>query len=130
MPAVIPATPANPLEKYRIAVDANPQSAEAHSDLGWGYYGQKQYAEAVNEYKEALRLDPNLLDAHWGLALTLKESGSKVEAIAAFEKAVGLASKVENKARGHMLIRLAHGHINQLNKGDWDLDKELRHREE
>jgi tetratricopeptide (TPR) repeat protein len=117
------------LENYRAAVSANPQSAEAHCNLGWGHYGQKQYAEAVKEFQEALRLDVNWVDAYYGLGLSQKGMGAKPDAVAAFEKAAKLAAQMEDRVRGGMLLRLAHGQINQLQKGDWDLDKELRHHE-
>ncbi len=123
-----PATPVvNVIETYRAAVTANPRSAEAHCNLGWGHYGQKQFAEAIREFQEALILDANWLDAHYGLALAHKGAGAKLEAVAAFEKVAALAPQMEDKVRGGMLLRLAHGQVNQLNKGDWDLDKELRH---
>ena len=123
-----PATPTvNVVENYRAAVTANPASAEARCNLGWGYYGHKQFAEAIKEFQEALALDANWLDAHYGLALAQKGAGAKPAAVAAFEKVAALASQIEDKVRGGMLLRLAHGQINQLNKGDWDIDKELRH---
>ncbi len=128
----MPATPAQTvsvIDTYRAAVTTNPNSAEAHCNLAWGYYGQRQFAEAVKEFQEALRLDANWLDAHYGLGLALKGAGSKTEAVAAFEKAAALAPQIDDRVRGSMLMRLSHGQINQLKKGDWDLDKELRHHE-
>ena len=126
------ATPAkivSVIDTYRAAVTASPTSAGAHCNLAWGYYGQKQFAEAIKEFQEALKLDANCVDAHYGLGLALKGAGSKLEAVAAFEKAAALAPQMEDRVRGAMLMRLAHGQINQLKKGDWDLDKELRHHE-
>ena len=122
-------TPPNPLEKYRAEVTANPGSAEAHANLGWGYYSQKQTEEALKEFREALRLNPSLVDAQYGFGLALKESGAKTEAVAAFEKVVALAAGLEDHVRGNMLTRLAHGHMNYINKGNWDLAKEIFHRE-
>lgn len=118
------------LENYRAAVTANPESAEAHSNLGWGFYGQRQYAEAIETYRQALSLDRNLIDAHYGLGLALKESGAGQEAIPAFETVLSLAPQLENTVRGTMLQRLARGHINQIMSGDWKLDKELRQHED
>ena len=125
----MPEAPTQVLESYRAAVTANPNNAEAHSNLGWGYYGQKQFAEAVKAFQQALTLDRNVVDAHYGLGLTLKESGSQPGAIAEFESVAALAPQLENSVRGQMLARLAHGHINQMNVGDWGLDKELRRHE-
>ena len=125
----MPAVPRNVLEDYRAAATANPNSAEARCNLGWGYYGRKQHAEAIQAFEEALKLDQNWLDAHYGLALARKASGSTAEAVAAFEKAAALASQSTDRVRGQMLVRLIHGHINELKSGDWNLAKELYHRE-
>jgi tetratricopeptide (TPR) repeat protein len=127
----MPPTPpkVNVIDAYRAAVTASPNSAEAHSNLGWGYYGQKQFAEAIKEFQEALARDANWVDAYYGLGLAQKGAGAKTEAVAAFEKAAALAPQMEDRVRGSMLMRLAHGQVNQLKKGNWDLDKELRHRE-
>lgn len=117
--------PPSPLENYRAAVAANPQSAEAHTNLGWGLYGQKQLAEAVKEFQEAIRLDARSFDSHYGLGLAHKAAGAKAEAEAAFRAAHDLTGQLENQVRGQMLKHLLHAHINQLNTGDWGLDKEL-----
>lgn len=117
MPEITPSL----LETYRAVVKANPNSAEAHANLGWGLYGQRQYAEAIAAYEEALRLDANLVDAHYGLALAFKESGATERAVAAFETAIRLAGELENAVRGQMLAKLARGHISQMQSGNWNL---------
>jgi tetratricopeptide (TPR) repeat protein len=126
----VPQAPANVLDKYKAEVAAHPESAEAHSNLAWGYYGQRQYAEAIQAFNEALRLDRNYIDAHYGLGMALKESGAGRDAVPSFETVVHLAPQLENQVRGQMLVRLAHGHINQISSGDWDLDQEMRRREQ
>jgi tetratricopeptide (TPR) repeat protein len=118
------------LENYRAAVTANPDSAEAHCNLAWGFYGQRQYADAIQEFRQALSLDRNLIDAHYGLGLALKESGAGQEAVPVFDTVLGLAPQLDNAVRATMLSRLAKGHINQIKSGDWKLDKELRHHED
>jgi tetratricopeptide (TPR) repeat protein len=125
----MPEAPANVLDSYRAAVTANPTSAEAHSNLGWGLYGQRQYAEAADTFREALRLDRNWVDAHYGLGLALKEAGRGAEAVPAFEAVIALVPQIENQVRATMLKRLARGHINQIKQGDWNLDRELRRHE-
>ena len=46
MPAVAAAP--NAIETYQTAVSSNPNSAEAYSNLGWGYYGLRKFDEALN----------------------------------------------------------------------------------
>ena len=81
MPEALP----NTIENYQAAVNSNPNSAEAYSNLGWGYYGHKKYDDAIKAFRQSLSLDRNLTDAHYGLALTLKESGATQDALPEFE---------------------------------------------
>lgn len=120
-----PADSTSPLEKYRAAAQAAPDSAEAQSNLGWGYYGYKQFTEAESQFRRALELDMNYLDAYWGLGLARKALGARDDAIQAFERVAALATQLEDVTRGHMLIRLAHGQISQLRQGNWNLGKEI-----
>lgn len=122
MPEVLP----NTIENYQAAVNSDPNNAEAYCNLGWGYYGQRKYEEAGKAFHQALSLDRNLTDAHYGLGLTLKESGAGQEAVAEFEAVVKLAPQDQNAVRGQMLSRLARGHINRITNGDWSLDTDLK----
>ena len=120
MPDAIP----NVLENYQAAAQANPTSVEAQSNLGWGYYGQKQFDEAVQAFNAALALDNSYIDAHYGLGLTLKENKQGPAAIPEFETVIKLTSQIENSERAMMLARLARGHINQIKSGNWHLEKD------
>ena len=113
------------IETYQAAVNSNPNSAEANSNLGWGYYGQRKFDEAIAAFRQALSLDRNYLDAHYGLALTLKEAGAGNEAVPEFEAVVTLAPQDANTIRGQMLSRLARGHINRIKSGQWGLNTDI-----
>jgi tetratricopeptide (TPR) repeat protein len=113
------------LEEYRQAVAADPKSAEAHSNLGWEFYGESNWEEALKEFNQALSLDANLVDAQYGLAMTQKSAGAKAEAVAAFDKAIALLASLDDPARGKVLTRLARGHINQIQSGNWELTNVL-----
>ncbi len=108
-------------QEYRQAVAADPQSAEAQSNLGWWHYGSGQWAEATKAFTDALRLDPNLADAAYGLALTYKASGAKALAVERFEQAVQALGALDDKPRAKLLTRLARGHINVIQSGHWKL---------
>ena len=123
MPELLPTT----IENYQAAVKSNPNSAEALCNLGWGYYGVRQYDESIKTFRQALTLDRNTIDAHYGLGLALKESGAGQEAIPEFEAVEKLAPQDLNVVRGTMLSRLARGHINRISSGDWSLDTDLKH---
>ena len=113
------------VEDYRQAAAANPQSAEAHANLGWGYYGTDKWDEAILEFNEALRLEPGNVDALYGLALSRKCSGAKVDAVTAFNAAMEQLPKLEDQMRGNVLRRLARGHINMIQSGEWKLSSIL-----
>lgn len=113
--------------KYQAEVSATPNNAEAQNGLGWGYYGQRQYPEAVRAFEAALGIDPSHLEARYGLALTYKASGARTNAISEFERVAAVAEKIEDSVRQHMLIRQIKGHISFINTGDWGLGKKLGH---
>jgi tetratricopeptide (TPR) repeat protein len=121
----MPEATANVLDNYRAAVTANPNSAEGHSNLGWGYYGQRQYEESIKAFQQALTLDRNMIDAHYGLGLALKESGAGKEAVPEFQAVISLAPQDQNIIRGQMLARLARAHVNRIEVGNWSLDADL-----
>ena len=113
------------LEEYRQAAAANPKSAEAYSSLGWGYYGEDKWEEAIQAFNEALRLEAGNVDALYGLALTRKCAGAKVEAVNSFNSALEQLPKLEDQTRSNVLKRLTRGHINMIQTGDWKLSSIL-----
>ena len=60
---------------YEKAVTADPQYAEAHSNLGYCYRKQKMYDRAVRSYKRAITLEPDLAEAHEYLGEAYAETG-------------------------------------------------------
>jgi tetratricopeptide (TPR) repeat protein len=124
-----PPDPAALIETYRAAASANPQDVQAQMNLGWGLYGATRHAEALEQFQRALALDADYVDAYYGQGLSHKALGNKEAAIAAFTKVAELAAQIEDQVRGTMLRRLAHGHVNEMNAGDWQLEAEIWHRE-
>ena len=110
-----------PLEDYRQAAAANPQSAAAHANLGWGFYGADKLDQAVTEFNEALRLEPGHFEALYGLGLARKCSGTKAEAVSAFTAAIEQLPKIEDRTRSDVLRRLARGQISIIQTGEWKL---------
>jgi tetratricopeptide (TPR) repeat protein len=60
---------------YEKAVRADPEYAEAWSNLGFTYRKQGYYDKAVEAYKKAIRLSPNLAEAHEYLGEAYAEMG-------------------------------------------------------
>ncbi|HXG68593.1 MAG TPA: tetratricopeptide repeat protein [Blastocatellia bacterium] len=66
----------------------NPNSDEAHYELGVAYSQSGRYNEAIKELKEAIRINPKSADAHYKLAVAYSYSEHYPEAIETFEKTV------------------------------------------
>lgn len=107
--------------------NSNPQNAAEYHQRGIAFYARKQYAEAAADYRQAISLDGNMVDAYYGLGMALKAAGRTDEAINAFRKAEDLLAPQAGtgKVNVDMLRRLTLGHINMLTQGDWNLEKEI-----
>jgi tetratricopeptide (TPR) repeat protein len=103
-----------------------PQSVDEYLRQGWGHYGRGDLTTAEERFRKAISLGPALIDAFYGLGLTLKAQGRKEEAVEIFLKLVVLLEKDTSmdSVRRTMLQRLTQGQINLLKFGDWGLEKE------
>ena len=78
------------LEKF---VKANPNDADGYNLLGYSLRNAKRYPEAVFNYKEALRIDPQHRGAHEYLGMAYvqtKEIAKAKELLSSLEKICGL----------------------------------------
>jgi type IV pilus assembly protein PilF len=64
--------------------------ARAHTDLGAVYYQQKQLEIALEEFNNAVKIDPSFASAYNGLGLVNAELGKDDVADASFRKAIQL----------------------------------------
>jgi TonB family protein len=78
--------------EYRAAVDADPTSGFAHLVLGDILERLGQRDPAIDEFREAVRLQPDMAEAHFALANALDlKKGDRQEAFAEFDRALTLA---------------------------------------
>ena len=61
-------------ELFQNAVSINPQAADTFVIQGIYQHRTHQYGKAIKSYEYALQLDPNLMNAHYNLALTYLET--------------------------------------------------------
>lgn len=113
--------PINPLPKYQAEAAAHPDDADVKSGLGWAYYGQRQFGDAIQAFQEALTINSDHLEATYGLGLAHKMAGSTGLAVRTFEIAAALAQRIEDHDRHKMLGRLIAGQLSELQTGDWNL---------
>ncbi len=72
------------IDKYKEAIEADPRYADAQSRLGWAYlrlYGLRRDPGALGlaslNLKSAISFDPDLADAHVGLASYYQQTGDE-----------------------------------------------------
>jgi len=78
------------IEASKRAVVLRP-SAESYFNIGLASYYLKQYREAVENYRQAIRLDPyNAADAYYALGLVYRDWGRADDEIQAYKQAIRL----------------------------------------
>ena len=75
------------------SVSKHPNKARPHANLGNAFVEQKRFAEAEQEYRHSLRLDPRAKIAHNNLAGLLLRQGKTEEAEEHYREAVRLDPK-------------------------------------
>lgn len=78
------------IEASKRAVSLRP-SAESYFNIGLASYYLKNYREAADNYRQAIRLDPyNAADAQYALGLVYRDWGRPEEEIQAYKQAIKL----------------------------------------
>ncbi|MBI5049259.1 MAG: tetratricopeptide repeat protein [Deltaproteobacteria bacterium] len=74
------------ISAYNESLKLNPQSAEAHSNLGFAYFDKGNMDQAIAEQQKALAVNPKFGHAFYGMALAYEKNGNKKEAIKNLEE--------------------------------------------
>ena len=94
--------------------------ARAQLDKGKELYRNDQDAEAVLAFLEAVRLDPDLAEAHFRLALGYESLGKQEEAEAEYKKAVEAYKKYfaehEDDAEAHYALGQTYANLGQYSE--------------
>lgn len=71
-------------------IECDPNSSDAHNNLGAALQGLKRSAEAVPHLEKAIELEPNRPEAYYNLGLAQQRLGRLVEARECCERAIAL----------------------------------------
>lgn len=112
------------LEDLKQQVQLNPKDIQNHLKLGWALYGNGLYEEAMDALQIAKSRFLDDLEVLYPLGLVLKKLGKKDEALKIFTSVIDKTKILEDQIRGAMLRRLAIGHVNIIETGEWNLEKE------
>jgi tetratricopeptide (TPR) repeat protein len=69
----------------KAAVALNPDFADAHLQLGILYWQQHQVTNAMEQYRQAIKVQPKLAEAHYRLAAALVRIGERSQAQRQYE---------------------------------------------
>jgi Tfp pilus assembly protein PilF len=105
----------------------SPKDYDSFMLRGWAFHARGDQEKAESDFRRALSYDSDSVDANYALGLTLKSQGNLQEALELFKKAMDLImqGKIEDSSKSEMLRRLTLAHINELEKGDWDLEDQI-----
>src|SRR5262249_31777638 len=82
---------------YQQAVQGTPRSAGAHNRLGRFLLPSKRDTDAaLPRLREAIRLDPKLIEAHFNLGCALQSKADWCQAVESFQKVVQLQPSYRN----------------------------------
>ena len=105
--------------------EMNPTNAVQYIDRGWAYLNEDQPDKAIDDLKHELDMEAENADAYYVMGLALKKLNKHEAAIEAFQHVMQLAEAYPDHSSKQMLKRLTNGQINQLQTGDWNLEKEI-----
>jgi tetratricopeptide (TPR) repeat protein len=109
----------------QTAAITDPVTPEDFFARGWTHYSKKEFFRAESDFRKALELAPNHIDALFALGQSLQASGRPADAVAEYDKLLALLANPSdaNHVRYLMLARLTKGHINLIKTGDWKINE-------
>lgn len=111
-------------EATETQTEFQPQTAPEFTRRGWQNHSRKLYAQAEEDFRKALSLDNNLVDAWYGLGMTLKALRQKEGARESFQQVLQCLEEHQgnDRVRIEMLRRLATAQLDLLThlKGEDD----------
>jgi tetratricopeptide (TPR) repeat protein len=106
--------PGESIEHYRAILAVRSDSAEKiHNDWGIALVQLGKFDEAIEHYREALRLKPELPDAHHNIGIALIRTGKLDEAASHFREALKLKPGLSQSHINWGIILAAQGRLEE-----------------
>lgn len=86
------ASPVEARHAYLLALDGDPDYADAHINLGRLHHEDREHEDAERHYREAIRCAPAEFIGHFNLAVLLEDRGRTDEAVRAYQRALEVDS--------------------------------------
>ena len=98
-------------------------------DRGWLRFSQGDDQRAVEVLQEAIRQDPENVEASYALRLASEVCGQGKAAVEGFKMAAISADSPENAIQGRKIHRHTVGHVHRIETEDRNLEKEIWHKQ-
>jgi Tfp pilus assembly protein PilF len=92
---------AEAIERYRRAIELNPQNADLRGRLGDLWHATGHYQEARESYTAALRIDPDFAQVHANLGSLLRKLGDREGALEHLRRAIDLEPNSSASAQAY-----------------------------
>jgi tetratricopeptide (TPR) repeat protein len=66
------------IREYKQAIAINPDSFEAHNNLGSALANKGELDAAIKEFQEALTLNPDFFEANYNLGIAISKRGGTI----------------------------------------------------
>lgn len=110
------------IELATEAIKKSPKSAELYTLRGWAWYWDDDNDTAKEDFKDALKVDSNFSDAHYGLGCVANEAGEYEEAVGHFTDAI----RNDSRNADYLIDRgEARRSLGQLKKAKKDFESAL-----
>ena len=88
------------IRHFRLAIEANPDYAEAHTNLGVILLRRGETRNAIGQFRAAIDAKPDDARAYYNLGLALEKDGDSEAARSAFEQALKLDPRLQESNSG------------------------------
>lgn len=95
------------------AVSINPFIVKKHFAIGYAYFKQSKYQEAIDIYNEVLKINPKFLLAHVALGYAYEKIGDLENAEETFREAIAINKSIADGHAGLGLILFRKGNLKE-----------------